>query len=157
MTEAVMRSTEHSLLGEVPSALTTGFRRLWLVGLGVVAVAGESTQRFVQFLEQKGEELEPTVATPLNRAGEAAGRIVERAGSSFKRAELTASDAATRIKRSGRRVGVVGLKGRMDAYIDDKVMTALEGLDVPTRRDFEDLTRRVEELIGQRKADAEGR
>src|SRR5262249_30193403 len=139
------------------SAVTAGLRKLWLAGLGVVAIAGEQTQRIFQVLEQKGEQLEPSITTPLIRASEAAGRAVERAGASMKGVQGAIGDTAESLADAGRRFGLADVRERIGHVVDERVAAAMRRLNLPTRDDIDALSRRVDELLAwQKERGAEG-
>jgi poly(hydroxyalkanoate) granule-associated protein len=121
-------------------------RRLWLAGLGVLAVTAEQAREALAALEQRGEKLEPAVTAPLKRAGGAATRVAERAGMSVKSVGEAVSSASSSVVDVGRRFKPADLAAEVSRLVDEKLAAALERLDIPTGADLRALANRVEEL-----------
>lgn len=124
---------------EATANLRHNLRRVWLTGLGVLAIAGEQARSMLATLEEKGQELEPSVTAPFRRAGEAASRAAERAGESVR----SAGSFATRLKADD--------LPHLERVVEEKVGAALQQLDLPTRQDLRALAERIEELAGKTK------
>jgi poly(hydroxyalkanoate) granule-associated protein len=120
---------------EATATLTHGLRRAWLAGLGLLAIAREQAQSAIATLEEKGQQLEPSVTAPFRRAGDAANRAAERAGESMRT-----------VGSLGTRLGVGDWTERVERIVDDKVGAALQRLDLPTRQDLQALADRIEEV-----------
>jgi len=133
-TDQVAASTERATL-----ALFHGIHRVWLAGLGLVVIAGEQAQSALNALEAKGQQLEPSVAAPFRRAGDAASRVMGRAGESVKYVGSTVGGAVPVLAGSSRRVSEAELKEQVDRVIDEKLAPILQRLDaleekIPARR-----------------------
>jgi poly(hydroxyalkanoate) granule-associated protein len=148
MAEATLRATDRIAMSasEATATMTHALRRVWLACLGAVVVAGEQAQSALEALEQKGQQLEPTVTRPFKRAGDAANRVVERAGGSVRNFGTVVNTAGETAVSLGRRFGLGDQVGRL---VDEKLPAALERLDVPTRKDVQELTERVEQLAAK--------
>jgi hypothetical protein len=132
-------------------AITHLTRRIWLAGLGIVAVAAEQAQLGLETLEHKGEEIEPTVAAPFRRAGETANNIAQRAGRSVKSVGDAVVSNATTITGATRWLKTADVSEEVGRILDEKLSAALQRLDVPTREDFQTLADRIDELTPKTK------
>ena len=92
---------------------------IWLAGLGAFATAGEEGNRMFDDLVKKGKHLEQAGRSRLEQV---LGRVRE-----------ARTDARQAI-------------GRVVAPIDEAASGALHKVGVPTRKEIQALTRRVEEL-----------
>ena len=104
---------------EVEQELKDTAHRVWLAGLGALAVAGEEGKALFQTLVARGEELEARNA----------GRVA--------RVRETMAEA---------RASVGAKLEQVQAGLDEQVARTLQRLGVPTRDEIAELTRRVEEL-----------
>jgi poly(hydroxyalkanoate) granule-associated protein len=147
MSEATMDATDRitGAAEETAATITHGLRRVWLAGLGVVAVTGEELRSVFQTLEQKGQQFEPAVTAPLRRAGESANRISDRASQTVAGVSRAVGRAAHLTPRP------VIVPQQLEQMIAEKVTAALERLDLPTRKDFEGLKERIEEIAAKPK------
>jgi poly(hydroxyalkanoate) granule-associated protein len=136
---------------DASAAIMHRARRLWLAGLGIFAVTAEQARAAFEALEHNGEQLEPAVAAPFKRAGEAATRVAERAGVSVKSVGDVVSTATTSVADIGRRLKSTDLAEEVQRLVDEKLSAALERLDVPTKRDLQALADRIEELASKGK------
>jgi poly(hydroxyalkanoate) granule-associated protein len=127
-------------------AIMHSARRLWLAGLGIFAVAAEQTQMAFETLEQKGEEIEPALAAPFRRAGQAANSLAQRAGQSVKGVGGAVNSATTSVTGLSRRFKTADIREEVSRIVDEKLLVALEQLDLPSRNDFRALTNRIDEL-----------
>jgi poly(hydroxyalkanoate) granule-associated protein len=155
MTEATatMSTTDQiaAAADDASATMTRGGRRLWLAGLGVLAVAAEEARAVFETLEHKGEEFEPSVTAPFRRAGEAVNRVAERAGASVKSVGNVVSNATTTMAGVGRRFAIADVAEEVQRVIDEKLPAALERLDLPTKKDLQALADRIEELTAKPK------
>lgn len=105
---------------------------IWLAGLGAFAMAGEEGNKVFDDLVKKGRNLE---SAGKSRLEQVLGRVRE-----------ARTDARQAI-------------GRVAAPIDDAASGALQRMGVPTRKEIQSLTRRVEELtrVVEARAKAPGR
>ena len=104
---------------EVQQELKQAAHKIWLAGLGALAVAGEEGRALFQTLVARGEEYEA-------RNAERVAKVRETV------AEARASIGA-RLEQ-------------VHAGVDEQVAKALQRLGVPSRDEIAELTRRVEEL-----------
>jgi poly(hydroxyalkanoate) granule-associated protein len=148
MSEATMDATDRitGAVEETAATITHGLRRVWLAGLGVVAVTGEELRSVFQTLEQKGQQFEPAVTAPLRRAGESANRISDRASQTVAGVSRAVGSAAAHLTPRP-----VIVPQQLEQMIAEKVTAALERLDLPTRKDFEGLKERIEEIAAKPK------
>lgn len=92
---------------------------IWLAGLGAFALAGEEGGRLFKQLVKKGEGLEKTNKARI-------GKLVDRAGE---------------MRGDARRAMT-----RLAIPLEDGMTGAMHKLGVPTRREIQALTKKVEEL-----------
>jgi poly(hydroxyalkanoate) granule-associated protein len=94
-------------------------RKIWLAGLGAMAVAGEEGKTLFRSLVEKGEEYE---SRGRGRMDKVKGKL---------------QDARTNASL---------VLDQVQARVDDQVSGALQRLGVPSRKEIAGLTKRVEEL-----------
>jgi hypothetical protein len=132
MTDQAAAAAQHAT-----TSVLHAVHRVWLAGLGLVAIAGEQTQSALRTLEEKGQQLEPSVSAPFKRAGEAAGRVMGRAGESVK--QVGDVIPAVPTFRLGRRVSDTELKEQIERLLDERLAPIVQRLDtleekIPARR-----------------------
>ncbi|HEX9732271.1 MAG TPA: phasin family protein [Thermoanaerobaculia bacterium] len=103
--------------------LKESVHRVWLAGLGAVAMAEQEGSKFLKNLVEKGEEYE---AKGKERFSDVKEKVEEARGKARERAESTWEKVGDRF--------------------DETVAAALRRLGVPGREEIATLTRRVEEL-----------
>ena len=103
--------------------LKESVHKVWLAGLGAVAMAEQEGSKFLKNLVEKGEEYE---AKGKERFGDVKEKVEEATGKARERAESTWEKVGDRF--------------------DEAVATALRRMGVPNREEIATLTRRVEEL-----------
>jgi poly(hydroxyalkanoate) granule-associated protein len=103
--------------------LTESAHRVWLAGLGALAVAEEEGNKLFRTLVSRGEKYEPRVADPVRKAS--------------KKVTGTVNDARARASKTLDGIG---------AAFDDRVSGVLNRLGVPSRSEITELSRRVEKL-----------
>jgi poly(hydroxyalkanoate) granule-associated protein len=152
MTEAIVAMPESERMAAAAERTTDAImhsaRRLWRAGLGIFAVAAEQAQIAFETLEHKGEELEPTLAAPFRRAGDAANSLAQRAGQSVGDA---VNSATTSVAGVGRRFKPTDIREVVSRIVEEKLSVALEQLDLPTRSDLQALGDRIDELVPKSK------
>jgi poly(hydroxyalkanoate) granule-associated protein len=98
-------------------------QRIWLAGVGALASAEEEGSRVFEQLVSRGREVQTDLKSPIedatDRLRETVAEVRGRAGKTWKRVETA---------------------------FDQQVTAALHRLGVPTRREVEELTHRVESL-----------
>lgn len=104
---------------DVQAELRESAHKIWLAGMGALAVAGEEGKSLFQTLVAKGEEIE----------GRSRGQVEKVKG-----------------KLADAKAGVSVMVGRLQESVDEQVTAALTRLGVPTRKEIAALTKRVEEL-----------
>ncbi len=104
---------------DVQKEVRESAHKIWLAGLGALAVAGEEGKALFRTLVEKGEEVEERSRTQV---GKVKGKV---------------QDAKANV-------GI--LWERVQDGFDEQVATALHRLGVPTRKEIGNLTKKVEEL-----------
>jgi poly(hydroxyalkanoate) granule-associated protein len=109
-------------------------REIWLAGIGAMAVAEEESSKLFSTLVDKGSRYEAKNKARLDG-------VLDDLGSA--RTSLTGSikEAGTSIRRSADRT-----LDRLEHSVDTGVASALQRLGVPTRKEIQALTRKVEQL-----------
>ena len=102
--------------GQFVAAIRDSANQIWLAGLGAFAKAQEGGTKLFETLVQEGEKVQ-------------------------KRATKVASDTITEVKEQA-----TGTWGKLERVFEDRVSQALHGLNVPTKKDVDALSRRVSEL-----------
>lgn len=108
---------------KVQEDLKESIHKVWLAGLGAVAMAEQEGAKFLKNLVEKGEEYE---AKGRERFSDVKEKVEEATGKARERAESTWEKVGDRF--------------------DETVAAALRRLGVPNREEIATLTRRVEEL-----------
>ena len=116
-------ATKEKTVKDTQQELIDSAHKIWLAGLGALALAEEEGTRAFKKLVERGESFE-------SRGKESVSKVV----SSVEKAAQSAKD----------RVG--DAFGRLEGSFDAKVASTLERLGVPTRDEIKTLTKRVEEL-----------
>ena len=104
---------------DMQAELRESAHKIWLAGMGALAVAGEEGKTLFQTLVAKGEEME------------------DRSKSQVDKVKGKLQDA---------KAGMGVMLGRLQEGVDEQVTAALAKLGVPTRTEIQALTKRVEEL-----------
>lgn len=104
---------------DMQAELRESAHKIWLAGMGALAVAGEEGKTLFQTLVAKGEEIE----------GRSKGQVDKVKG-----------------KLQDAKAGMGVMLGRLQESVDEQVAAALAKLGVPTRKEIAALTKRVEEL-----------
>lgn len=104
---------------EMQDELRESAHKIWLAGMGALAVAGEEGKTLFQTLVAKGEEIE----------SRSKGQVDKVKG-----------------KLQDAKAGVGVMLGRLQEGVDEQVSAALAKLGVPTRKEIAALTKRLEEL-----------
>lgn len=112
-------TTERKLQDDLKESV----HKVWLAGLGAVAMAEEEGSKFLKNLVEKGEAYE---AKGKERFSDVKEKVDEARGKARERAETTWEKVGDRF--------------------DETVAAALRRLGVPSREEIATLTRRVEEL-----------
>lgn len=108
---------------EVLQDVKASAHKVWLAGLGAVAVAEEEGSKFFKRLVDKGEAFEQRGKVHFDRMRESVEEGVQDVRSEAE-----------------------SLWERLSGSFDDKVADALHRLGIPQREEIQKLTRRVEEL-----------
>ncbi len=104
---------------DMQAELRESAHKIWLAGMGALAVAGEEGKTLFQTLVAKGEEME----------SRSKGQVDKVKG-----------------KLQDAKAGMGVMLGRLQESVDEQVAAALAKLGVPTRKEIATLTKRVEEL-----------
>ncbi len=102
--------------GQFVAAIRDSANQIWLAGLGAFAKAQEGGTKLFETLVEEGEKVQ-------------------------KRATKVAGDKITEVKEQA-----TGTWGKLERVFEDRVSQALHGLNVPTKKDVDALSRRVSEL-----------
>lgn len=108
---------------EVSRDLRESAQKIWLAGLGALAVAEEEGSRLFKNLVKKGEDFESKSKVRVDKLR---GDVDEQVGKARAKANETWD--------------------KLEETVDEKVTAALHKLGVPTKDEIQRLTRRVEEL-----------
>jgi poly(hydroxyalkanoate) granule-associated protein len=108
--------------------------KVWLAGLGAVAMAEEEGGKLFKGLVAKGKELEEV---GRERLGEAREKVETLADAARDRVETATSDVRGRASE---------LWGKLEGEWDERMARTLKRFGVPTRDEISRLTRRIEEL-----------
>jgi len=108
--------------------------KIWLAGLGALAVTEEEGSKLFKNLVQQGERYEAQGKQRLKEAKKGA----DDAGA---RAKKLAEETAERAKRAAE-----GAWEQLGGAFDDKLAKTLHRIGVPTREEINALSRRIEEL-----------
>jgi len=108
--------------------------KIWLAGLGALAVTEEEGSKLFKTLVQQGERFETENKAKLKEAKKSA----DQAGA---RAKKLAEETAERAKRAAE-----GAWEQLGGAFDDKLAKTLHRIGVPTRDEINALSRRIEEL-----------
>lgn len=116
MAKKVKRLAAARTDGQMAAAIKESANLIWLAGLGAFSKAQEEGTRMFDSLVKEGEAIQ-------NRAKKAAG------------------DALTDVKEKA-----AGTWGKLEKVFEDRVAQALHSLNVPTKKDIDQLSRHVAEL-----------
>lgn len=130
---------EHTSQASVAGTQTTSepgagtIRQVWWASLGLLAVAGEQTERLVDTLVRKGKELEPSMKEGFKKASKG---ITETTGA-----------VGTQLKGLGQKIGKTPEKAEsLIEGIEGKVSAVLQRMGVPSKEEIQSLSRKVDEL-----------
>src|SRR6185436_20080630 len=108
--------------------------KIWLAGLGALAVTEEEGSKLFKTLVRQGERFETENKAKLKEAKKSA----DQAGA---RAKKLAEGTAARARRAAE-----GAWEQLGGAFDDKLAKAMHRIGVPTREEINALSRRIEEL-----------
>lgn len=135
-TTTPMEHAPQASLAGTPATSEPGpgmIRQVWWASLGVFAVAAEQTERLLDILVQKGQELEPSLKEGFKKAGK---EISEATGA-----------VGTQLKGLGQKISKTPEKAEgLIGGIEEKVSAALERMGVPKKDEIQSLSRKVDEL-----------
>ncbi|MDX1502354.1 MAG: phasin family protein [Thermoanaerobaculia bacterium] len=107
----------------IPAELRESAQKIWLAGLGAVAMAEEEGEKLFSSLVERGESFE---RRSKKRMKEVQEKVEDRVEEARDKAESSWS--------------------KLEDTVDEKIAAALKRLGVPTRSEIQKLTKRVEEL-----------
>jgi poly(hydroxyalkanoate) granule-associated protein len=116
MVKKLKHLAKNDIDSQFVAAIKDSANQIWLAGLGAFAKAQEGGTKLFETLVQEGEKVQ-------------------------KRATKVASDTITEVKDQA-----TGTWGKLERVFEDRVSQALHGLNVPTKKDVDALSRRVSEL-----------
>jgi poly(hydroxyalkanoate) granule-associated protein len=122
--------SDNQLAGAIKESAT----EIWLAGLGAFAKAQEEGQKVFKALVREGSSMQQrTMKATESKMNEVSGRM---------------SDVTSRVNQvaAGLQKQASGTWDKLESVFEARVQRALNRLDVPTKRDIDALTRRVEEL-----------
>jgi poly(hydroxyalkanoate) granule-associated protein len=108
--------------------------KIWLAGLGALAVAEEEGSKLFKSLVEQGERFESAGKERLKEAKRGADQAAERA-------RRVAGETAERARHA-----TEGAWEQIGGAFDDRLAKALHRIGVPSRDEIASLSRRVEEL-----------
>jgi poly(hydroxyalkanoate) granule-associated protein len=114
---------------EVRDTAANALRGVWYASLGLAAVLGEETGRFVGTLVKKGREIEPSVLEKGRKAGQGVSDAVEDVGGKLR--------------------GLADKVGRGAELADEKVAARLKRMGFPTKEEIEELKAKIDELAAK--------
>ncbi len=107
---------------EITNELKDSAYKVWLAGLGALAVTEEEGGKFFNNLVDKGEKFEAQRKGDLETVKDKAGEAIEAVGSRWS---------------------------KLESVVDERVGKALDKLGLPSRSEIQDLSQRVEELTAK--------
>lgn len=99
--------------------LTESARKIWLAGLGALATAEEQGTKVFQSLVERGETFETRSEKQIAKVKGQVKDVTDKAEAQW---------------------------GRIEKVVDERVTSAVQKLGIPSRKEVQTLTRRVEEL-----------
>ena len=107
---------------EITTELKDSAYKVWLAGLGALAVTEEEGGKFFNSLVEKGEKFEAQRKGDFETVKDKAGEAIEAVGSRWS---------------------------KLESMVDDRVGKALDKLGLPSRSEIQGLSQRVEELTAK--------
>lgn len=107
----------------LPGDLADSAHKIWLAGLGALAVAEAEGGKAFRKLVERGEDFERRGRAGIEKMKDSVGKAADKA-----------------------RGSVEGTLDKVGGSFDDRVADALHRIGVPTREEISTLTKRVEEL-----------
>jgi poly(hydroxyalkanoate) granule-associated protein len=127
-------------LGEVQAQVTNAAHQVLLAGLGTIALAGQGLASAFNLLVNRGKTIEPYVASGLAKAKSGVTSTAGGLANSVRRVP----GAFRTTERSGEEQAEIA---RED--LDDRIAEAIQRLEIPTKKDFQALSQRIEELLAR--------
>ncbi len=112
---------------QLADAVRTSAQQIWQAGLGAFAKAQEEGGRVFAKLVKEGTELQKRTQQMAN------GKVTEVTDTVAKMADSVSKQAA-------------GSWDKLEQVFEDRVSRSLKSLGVPTQKDIQSLTKRVEDL-----------
>ena len=126
-------------------------RKVLLAGMGAVALTMEEAQEFVEKLVERGEIAETDAQKLMQELRKRAQRgekeVVKASKKAEKKAEKKAAKTAEDVEKTA-----VKMAKKAEGALEDTVETVLKSLNVPSKTDVDDLSKKIGEL--SRKVDA---
>lgn len=122
---------------KVTDEISAAFRLAWLAVLGAPVAAAEGGGELFNHLVQRGEKVEHQGRQHLRSMGESVGRA----------ARTVSSAVGETFKEVGKKAR--SFAGKSEEAFDHKVAEKLKAMGVPTKKDIEDLHRRVDEIAAK--------
>jgi poly(hydroxyalkanoate) granule-associated protein len=115
-------------------SISSAVRSVWLAFLGVPVAAAESGKEVFHYLVEKGEKVESQGKEHFKSASQSAGRAVESVTS-------TVGETVRDIGGKAR-----SFAGKSEEAIDQKIAERLKSMGVPTKKDLQSLSKRVDQI-----------
>ena len=119
---------------QLAGAIKESAQEIWLAGLGAFAKAQEEGQKVFKALVREGSSMQQrTMKATEDRVSEVTSRM---------------SDVSSKVNQvaAGLQKQASGTWDKLESVFESRVQRALNRLDVPTKKDFDVLARRLDEL-----------
>ena len=130
---------------EIEAKVRDSASRVWLAGLGALALAEKEGGKLFKSLVAKGETVESSGRARIEQFKEGMGAVAEAAK---EKLESASNDVRDRAGETWSKV---------EREIDARVASALEKVGVPSKSEISRLTRRIEELTAMVEKQAKAR
>lgn len=143
--------------GQLATAIKGSAGQIWLAGLGAFSKAQAEGTKFFNSLIKEGERIQDLARKTAYKAQADGVRFFEGLVKEGEEVQQRAAKAASH-SISDARARASGTWGRLENVFEDRVAQALHSLNVPTKKDIDDLGKRVSELtVVTKKLAASGR
>ncbi len=128
-------------LGNLPGELIDRGRDLWLAGLGAVATVEKEGSELIETLEKQGDRILSDLQKEANRLFR---DLVKRGEQTEKKGRKRLTAVVGEVEERQKEV-----TGKLESLVSETVEAALGRLDIPTRREVQTLTKKVDTLMKQ--------
>lgn len=133
-TQKTRKTTRRKVTKPAAKQVKDTANKVWLAGLGAVAMAEQEGGKLFKGLVTKGKELEESGREKLGKAQKSVETLADAAK---EKVEAATSDVRGRAGE---------LWGKLEEEWDERMARTLKRFGVPTRDEISRLTRRIEEL-----------